>query len=704
MGQVWAGEGSSADAPAVPHRTTVRELNSSDAKRILVTAALPYANGPIHFGHLAGAYLPADLYVRYQRLMGRDVLFICGSDEHGVPITISAEKEGVEPKVIVDRYHEMNREAFAAFGISFDNYSRTSLPLHHRTAQEFFLDFYEKGILKEKTEAQLYCERDRMFLADRYVEGTCPICGNPDARGDQCEQCGSMLSPRELVDPRCKICGTRPIVRETKHWYFPLGEYQKRLEEYVQSKTDWKDNVRKYCEGWFREGLEDRAVTRDLRWGVKVPLKGYEDKVLYVWFEAVLGYISSTKEWAERTGSPDRWKEYWQDSLTKYVAFIGKDNVVFHCIVFPAMIMAKGGYVLPDNVPANEFLNLEGGKLSKSRDYAIYLKDYLAEYPPDLLRYALAVNLPEYRDTEFTWKDFQARVNNELADTLGNLVNRTMTFAHKHFGGAVPPLGPLNERDKELLRRIAQAPQSAGALFEAYRFKDAVVEAMSLARYVNKYFNDSEPWKTLKSDRARCATTIHLSLQAVRSLAVLLGPAIPVTARAMQGMVGAPADEANKWEAAGRLTIQDGMALGEAKILFTKVDDERIDRELEKLGLGQRAAPDLPAEELVTIDDFNRIKLRTAKILAAERVPKSKKLVRLQIDLGTEKRQIVAGIAEKYVPEELVGRTIVVVANLQAARLMGLESRGMLLAANDGKGTLSLLSPGDDIPPGVPVK
>lgn len=682
----------------------MRELNSSDAKRILVTAALPYANGPIHFGHLAGAYLPADLYVRYQRLMGRDVLFICGSDEHGVPITISAEKEGVEPKVIVDRYHEMNREAFAVFGISFDNYSRTSLPLHHRTAQEFFLDFYEKGILKEKTEAQLYCERDRMFLADRYVEGTCPICGNPDARGDQCEQCGSMLSPRELVDPRCKICGTRPIVRETKHWYFPLGKYQKQLEEYVHSKTDWKDNVRKYCEGWFREGLKDRAVTRDLRWGVKVPLEGYEDKVLYVWFEAVLGYISSTKEWAERTGSPDRWKEYWQDSLTKYVAFIGKDNVVFHCIVFPAMIMAKGGYVLPDNVPANEFLNLEGGKLSKSRDYAIYLKDYLAEYPPDLLRYALAVNLPEYRDTDFTWKDFQARVNNELADTLGNFVNRTMTFAHKHFGGAVPPLGPLDQRDKELLRRIAQAPQSAGVLFEAYRFKDAVVEAMNLARYVNKYFNDSEPWKTLKSDRARCATTIHLSLQAVRSLAVLLEPVIPVTARAMQEMVGAPADEGNKWEAAGRLTIQDGMALGKAKILFTKVDDERIDRELEKLGLGQRAAPDLPAEELVTIDDFNKIKLRTAKILAADRVPKSKKLVRLQIDLGTEKRQIVAGIAEKYVPEELVGRTIIVVANLQPAKLMGLESNGMLLAANDEKGTLSLLSPGEDVPPGVPVK
>jgi len=678
-------------------------LNSEPPKRILVTAALPYANGPIHFGHLAGAYLPADLYVRYQRLKGRNILFICGSDEHGVPITIAAEKEGVDPKVIVDRYHAMNRDAFAAFGISFDNYSRTTLPVHHRTAQEFFLDFYHKGILREKEEEQLYCEQDRMFLADRYVEGTCPVCGYTEARGDQCEQCGSLLDPRELINPRCKICGGTPVIRTTKHWYFPLGEYQPQLEAYVRSKTDWKENVRKYCESWFAEGLEDRAVTRDLRWGVKVPLEGYEDKVLYVWFEAVLGYISSTKEWAERIGMPEKWKEYWQDDATKYVAFIGKDNIVFHCIVFPAMLMAKGGYILPDNVPANEFLNLEGGKLSKSRNYAIYLKDYLETFPPDLLRYALAVNLPEYRDTDFYWKDFQARVNNELADTLGNFVHRTMTFAQKNFGGFVPARGELSNRDEELLRRLREAPEVVGELYETFRFKDAVVEAMNLARFANKYFNDSEPWKTFKSNHTQCATTIHLSLQAIRVLTVLLEPVIPFTARLMWKMLGESGPLAGAlWDAAGEADIPEGQRLGEPQILFTKIEDETIERELTKLGLKPEMAP--VKDEQISIDEFRRIKLRTAKILAAERLPGSKKLIKLQIDVGGEARQIVAGIGEHYTPDMLIGKTIIIVANLQPAKLMGVESQGMLLAVDDGAGTLSLLTPDTEVPSGVPVK
>lgn len=732
-----------------------------DAQRILVTAALPYANGPIHLGHIAGAYLPADLYVRFQRLRGKDIVFICGSDEHGVPITLTAEKEGITPQLVVDRYHAMNSAAFGRLGIAFDNYSRTSLPLHHQVAQEFFSAFHARSILREKQEQQFYDEQAGMFLPDRYVEGTCPICANPDARGDQCEKCGSYLNPTELINPRSKISGRPPVLRPTTHWYFPLGDFQRRLEEYVRERDasdGWKENVLQYCRGWFREGLQDRAVTRDLDWGVRVPLPGYDRKVLYVWFEAVLGYISSTREWAQRAGSADRWKEFWQNPATKYVAFIGKDNVVFHCIVFPAILMAwndrgQEQYVLPENVPANEFLNFEGQKFSKSRGWGIDVQDFLDRFPPDTLRYYMAVSLPEYRDSDFTWRDFQARNNNELADIFGNFVNRTMAFAHRQFGGRVPHRGPLSERDTAMLELVRDAPARAAEYFERYRFRDAVAEVMNLARAANKYFNDSEPWKTAKSDPGQCGTTISISLLTTRALAVLMHPVVPFASDRLWRMLSLPgAVTEQAWDTAGSQPLDEGHALGRPEILFTKIEDEVIEAELKKVGVPpgetgqqegtaaaatrpgaansgdapgpgtpevgmppvgmtsdarQAAAPGvagLQALPELTIDDVRKVDLRVAKVIAAEPVPKSSKLLKLQVDLGTEQRQIVAGIAQHYAPADLVGKTIVVVANLKPARLMGQESRGMLLAASDESGRLAVLTTLADIPPGSGIK
>ncbi len=684
-------------------------------KRILVTAALPYANGPIHLGHLAGAYLPADIYVRYQRLQHRDVLFICGSDEHGVAITIAAEKQGVTPQSIVDKFHAMNAETFAAFGVAFDNYSRTSLPIHHETSKEFFLDLYEKKILKEKEEQQLYCEVNRMFLADRYVEGTCPVCKYESARGDQCENCGTWLNATELINPKCKLCGTTPVVRTTKHFYLPLGDFQKQLEKYVHSHVEWKDNVLKYCEGWFKEGLQDRAVTRDLSWGVPVPLKEFSDKVIYVWFDAVLGYISSTKEWAQRIGSPDKWKEYWQDESTRYIAFIGKDNVVFHCIVFPAMLIAKGGYIVPDNVPANEFLNLEGGKFSKSRNNAIYVKDVLKTFEPDFLRYTLAMNLPETHDTDFYWKDFQAKVNGELADIFGNFVNRTLAFAVKNFGGKVPVRGALTPRDEEILALMGKTPEVVGNLYEKFKFRDGTFEVMSLARAANKYFNDSEPWKTLKSNPEQCATTLHICVQIVRTLAILFAPVLPFSTERIWKMlrIGTPLSEEH-WNDAGAAKLAAGHQFGAAEILFKKIEDTAIETELGKLGEPSETAAGNTAESAkeklppikptISFDEFQKIDLRIGKIIACEPVPKSKKLLKLQVELGAERRQIVAGIAEHRSPEELIGKSIVVVANLATAKLMGIESQGMLLAANGGGDSFALLTVSNDIEPGSWVK
>ena len=684
-------------------------------KRILVTAALPYANGYIHLGHLAGAYLPADIYVRYQRRKGRDILFLCGSDEHGVAITVTAEKEKLAPKDVIDRYHPANRQAFEQFGMSFDVFSRTSIPLHHETAQAFFRDFHERGLLREKKEQQLYCERDHMFLADRYVEGTCPVCGSTQARGDQCENCGSWLNQTDLIDPKCRICGTTPVVRETTHLYFPLGDYQKRLEAYIaeRDKRDgWKGNVLRYCESWFKQGLADRAVTRDLTWGVRVPVKEFESKVIYVWFDAVLGYISAAKEWAGTIGQKEAWKSYWNDEETKYVAFIGKDNVVFHCIVFPAMLMAWNDgqaekYVLPENVPANEFLNFEGQKFSKSRGWGIDVRDFLRFFPADALRYALATTLPESRDSDFYLKDFQARTNNELADILGNFVNRTLAFVHRTFQGKVPKLGKLSHRDKQLREEMKAGPEKIGALFESYKFRDGVIEAMNLARAANKYFNDSEPWVTAKSNVEQCGTTLNLCVQMARTLAVLFEPAIPNLSRNIWRLLNldSPIEDA-PWDTAGEPRVPDGHQLVTPEILVSKIEDHQLDAMIKSLNETPASPAPVPGEgkTTITIDDFKKIDLRVAKVIEAEKIPKSKKLLKLRVEIGGETRQVVAGIAHQYEPEQLKGRLIVVVANLEPATLMGEQSQGMLLAVNAPDGTVSVVTVQDNLPTGSVVR
>jgi len=685
----------------------------TNPQRILVTAALPYANGLIHLGHLAGAYLPADIYVRYQRLRGQTVAFLCGSDEHGVAITLAADQEKVSPQVIVDRYHAMNKTAFERFGMSFDNYSRTSLPLHHETVREFFLEFQRRGILREKKEKQFYDARASMFLPDRYVEGTCPVCGNPDARGDQCERCGSYLDPMQLVNPRSKITGEPPEVRETTHLYFPLGEFQPRLEAYVNERNardGWKDNVLQYCKGWFKDGLQDRAVTRDLDWGVHVPLPGYERKVVYVWFDAVLGYVSSAKEWGDRIGRSGAWKEFWLQDTTKYVAFIGKDNVVFHTIVFPAMLMAwndgnKERYVLPENVPANEFLNFEGQKFSKSRGWGIDVGDFLDRFPADTLRYYLTVNLPEYRDSDFTWRDFQARNNNELADILGNFINRTLAFAARSFGGVVPSAGSANELDKEMLRKMHSTPASASDYFEHYRFRDGLTEIMNLARAANKYFNDSEPWKTAKSDPGRCAATINTSIQVARSLAILMSPIIPFASERIWTMLNLPGQISdNSWDSAGESKISAEHTLGKTEILFAKIEDSAIEKEISKLGQPPSADESKRGKDLIAIEDFGKLDLRVARVIACEKIPKSDKLLKLQVEVGQEQRQILAGVAKHYAPEDLIGKSVIVVFNLKPARLMGQESQGMLLAASDESGKLVYITPSGDVANGAVVK
>lgn len=652
-------------------------------EKVLVTSALPYANGKIHLGHLSGAYLPADIYVRYKRLNDDDIVYICGSDEHGVPITITADKEKVTPKEIIDRYHEANKNAFEKFGMSFDIYSRTSLPIHHQTAQEFFKCFYDQGLLVEKKSLQFYDEKVKMFLPDRYVEGTCPRCGNEEARSDECEKCGSLYDPSELKNPKSKITGETPILKETSHYFFPLGKYQKRLEEYIaemSEKYGWKENVLQYCRGWFNDGLKDRAVTRDLDWGVKVPLDGVQNKVLYVWFEAVLGYISATKELSLQKGNPDFWKNYWQDEKTKYIAFIGKDNVVFHTIIFPAMLMAwndarEDKFVLPQNVPANEFLNFEGKKFSKSRGWGIDVDEFLELFPADLLRYTLAANLPENKDTDFYWKEFQARTNGELADILGNFINRTLTFTFKHFDGKVPQRNKLEKIDEEMLSLLKEAPAKISDLLERFKIKDAVFEMLNVARAGNKYFNDSEPWKTSKSDKEKCSTTINICLNAIYTLAEIFEPVIPFTSIKIFEMLNAKPTE---WQKCGETNLPIGQKLNDPQILFNKIEDKIIDEQINKLPKVEEQPKELVEE--ISIDEFKRVKLKVAQIISAENVKKSDKLLKLQIDLGNEKRQLVAGIAKSYLPEELIGKRILVVANLKSAKLFGIESQGMVLA------------------------
>ncbi len=686
----------------------------SEFKRILVTAALPYANGFLHLGHLAGAYLPSDIYVRYQRLRKKRVLFLCGSDEHGVAITVTAEQEKVSPKDVIDRYHPAHRKAFEDFGMSFDNYSRTSIPLHHETAKEFFREFHKQGVLLEKREKQLFCEKDKLFLADRYVEGICPNCKYPQARGDQCENCGTWLNQIDLLEPKCRICGTTPVVRETTHWYFPLGKYQDRLEAYIKARDQrdgWKENVLRYCKSWFKAGLEDRAVTRDLAWGVRVPVPGYEDKVIYVWFDAVLGYITSGKEWSQNSGTPDAWRDYWLRDDTKYVAFIGKDNIVFHCIVFPAMLMAwndfrKEHYVLPENVPANEFLNFEGQKFSKSRGWGIDVADFLKFFPADTLRYTLAINLPESRDSDFYWKDFQARTNNELADILGNFVNRTFAFAARYFENKVPPLGIQSKLDKEMMSQMKGASRIVGDFMDRYKFREATLEAMNLARSANKYFNDSEPWKSVKSNREQCSTTIRICLEVVRSLAILFHPIIPrITARMWTMLNQRDSVESQSWESASLPGLEESHALGESEILVQKVEDSQIEEVIRFLRGADAVSVHTPEEKpMITIDDFKKIDLRVGKVISAEKVHKSDKLLKLRVDIGTESRQIIAGIAKHYAPEKLIGRLVVVVVNLQHAKLMGEESEGMLLAASDNNDKLSIVTLVDELVAGSVVK
>ncbi len=696
----------------------------TEHRRILVTAALPYANGPIHLGHLAGAYLPADVFCRYHRLKGHDVVFICGSDEHGAAIVKQALKEGVTPKDVVDRYHALAEKDFAAFGMSFDHYGRTSAPVHHETSRDFFRVMAEKDAFVIKTETQLYDPKVKMFLADRFVMGTCPHCKNPNAYGDQCEKCGTALSPSELVDPRSTLSDATPEPRETTHWFLPLGALQPQIEAWIATKTDWKPNVMGQIRSWFTTGLGDRAMTRDIPWGVPVPEDVAEEagvdpegKVLYVWFDAPIGYISATREWAAKVGDADRWATYWKQDDTRLVHFIGKDNIVFHTISFPAMLMAHGGYVLPENVPANEFLNLEGDKLSTSRGWAVWLGEALDAFPADDLRYALLRILPETRDADFTWADFQARVNNELADNLGNFFNRTVQFAAKYLGGVVPELVDPSEADRALLGELAAFPSRIGQAIDQHRQREAVQELMALGHAANKYFNDAAPWGTRKTDPVRCGNTIHVSLQVCGALSILAEPFLPFTAAKMRAALGlddvrssAPGGAGTVgWDDAARPLLPAGRELGEVDILVRKVEDAAVQVQREKLAAAAAkmaaaaigAPPYVPVKDTVTYDDFAKLDFRVGRIETAERVKKSKKLIRCEVDLGFETRQVLAGVAEHMSPEDLVGKNVIVVANLAPRKMVGLESHGMLLMAESREGKLVAL--GADSEPGSTV-
>ncbi len=664
-----------------------------EKKKILVTAALPYANGPLHLGHLAGAYLTPDLYVRYKRLKGDDIVFICGSDEHGVPITIAAEKEGVQPQDIVDRYHEMNKKVFEDFGISFDYYGRTSSSVHHETSQEIFTTLYDKGFFKKKTEKQLYDPKKDMFLPDRYVKGTCPNCGFEEAYGDQCENCGTSLSPTELINPVSALSGEKPEVKETEHWYMPLGDIQPKLEAWLGTREGWKPNVMGQVKSWLTDGLADRAATRDLSWGVPVPLDEATGKVLYVWFDAPIGYISATKEWAQEQGNPDQWKEYWQNQDCELYHFIGKDNIVFHCIMFPIMLMEHGDYVLPKNVPANEFLNLEGKKLSTSRGWAVWLHEYLEDFKPDLLRYALGTTLPESKDSDFSWKDFQARVNNELAAVLGNFVFRALSFTAKFAESKVPELINPSQTDLDALAAINQQKEKIEAAYEAFKFKEAIQESLNLARIGNKYFTETEPWKTRKENQQACDNTLYVSIQLCAALSLLLEPVLPDSMKILRSQLSLTNDLG--WNDISDHLIESGTFIEQGEVLFTKVEDEQIEAQIKRLE--DRAAASEPQsqfpalKENINFDDFMKIDVRAGEIISSERIPKSDKLLKLHVDIGIEKRTIVSGIAKHVDESALVGQKVCVVANLAPKKLMGVVSKGMILMAEDSEGNLKFV-------------
>ena len=685
-------------------------------KRYTITAALPYTNGPIHIGHLAGVYVPSDIYSRYLRLQGRDVLFVCGSDEHGVAISMKAKKEGVTPQEVIDKYDGIIRKSFLDFGISFDNYSRTSAKIHHETASEFFRTLYDKGDFIEEVTEQLYDAKADQFLADRFVVGTCPRCGNEEAYGDQCEKCGSTLNATDLINPKSTITGETPIMKSTKHWFLPLDRYEDFLKEWilVGHKNDWKPNVYGQVKSWIDGGLEPRAVTRDLDWGIDVPVEGAEGKKLYVWFDAPIGYISSTKEWAQREGKD--WEPYWKDQDTKLVHFIGKDNIVFHCIIFPAMLKAEGSYILPDNVPANEFLNLEGNKLSTSKNWAVWLHEYLEEFPnqQDVLRYALTSNAPETKDNDFTWKDFQARNNNELVAIFGNFINRVVVLTNKYYEGIVPaPQPPKGEQatggnyyfsdyDNEVLTELKAYPAVISSSIERYRFREALGELMNVARLGNKYLADEEPWKMIKTDSARVQTQMYVALQIAAALSSLCEPFLPFTATKLSRIL--KIDDKIDWNAVADNSdlIPAGHQIGEAELLFAKIEDEEIQKQIDKLEATKTAnkeeiasslAITEPQKDLIQFDDFAKMDLRVGTILEAEKMPKANKLLILKVDTGIDIRTIVSGIAESFKPEDIIGKRVTVLVNLAPRALRGVESQGMILMTNNADGKLVFVNP-----------
>jgi methionyl-tRNA synthetase len=672
-----------------------------DPKRYTVTAALPYTNGPIHIGHLAGVYVPADIYSRFLRLQQKDVAFICGSDEHGVAISMKAKKEGITPQEVIDKYHGIIKQSFKDFGISFDNYSRTSAKVHHDTASAFFRKLYDEGKFIEEVTEQLYDEKAEQFLADRFVTGTCPRCGNEEAYGDQCEKCGSSLNATDLINPKSTITGTKPVLKSTRHWFLPLDQYDVFLREWVLEghKNDWKPNVYGQVKSWLEDGLKPRAVTRDLDWGIPVPVEGAEGKVLYVWFDAPIGYISATKEWAAREGKD--WEPYWKSNDTKLVHFIGKDNIVFHCVIFPAMLKAEGSYIMPDNVPANEFLNLEGNKLSTSKNWAVWLHEYLQDFPgmQDVLRYVLTSNAPETKDNDFTWKDFQARNNNELVAIFGNFINRVVVLSNKYYEGVVPQPNDFTDADEATLTEMRAYPAVIASSIERYRFREALTELMNLARLGNKYLADEEPWKVIKENPERVKTQMYVALQIATALAVLSEPFLPFTAGKLKAILKLE-DGTLTWNAITLNTplIKAGHTIGQAELLFAKIEDEEIQKQIDKLEATKtaNAAENKkvePQKDLIAFEDFARMDIRTGTILEAEKMPKANKLLVLKVDTGIDVRTIVSGIAESFKPEDIIGKRVTVLVNLAPRALRGVESQGMILMTQNSEGKLVFVNP-----------
>ena len=678
------------------------------SKRKMITAALPYANGPVHIGHLAGVYIPADVYARFQRNMGQEVAFICGSDEHGIPITIRAKKEGITPQDVVDKYHEIIKKSFADLGISFDEYSRTTSKKHYEVSQEFFLNLYNKGKFEEEISEQFFDEQAGEFLADRYIVGTCPKCSNENAYGDQCEKCGSTLSPTELINPKSTLSGNTPVLKETKNWYLPLNEYENFLNEWIIKghQDDWKPNVYGQVKSWLNDGLKPRAMTRDLNWGVPVPLPNAEGKVLYVWFDAPIGYISFTQEWAEKNGK--NWKDFWQNEETDLIHFIGKDNIVFHCIIFPSMMKAHGDYIMPKNVPAFEFLNLENDKISTSRNWAVWAHEYVEDFPDqqDALRYALLSSAPETKDNNFTWKDFQTKNNSELVGIFGNFINRVTVLTQKYYNGIVPQPNEFKQVDKDLYHEMQQIPEKIGKNLDEFRFRDALTEMMNLARLGNKYLADEEPWKVIKDNPKRVKTQMFCALQVAGALAYLCEPFLPFTSQKMKS--GLNLEDKNWYEVLNTPPIPTGHQINEMPLLFSKIEDDVIEAQIKKLENtkinNQKTNPNAnPMKEQISFDDFTKIDLRTATILEAEKVEKADKLLKLKVDTGVDVRTVVSGIAESFSPEEIIGKQVMILLNLAPRKIRGIESQGMLLLTTKPDGKLSFVTPDEKVENGIEI-